>query len=108
MNFPTLTFQQTNDIISRLPQFELSYETISHKKVSNQYDVTFAIPYGKKVMLWYTFFKNKDVCLLLEIGKNKKITSVKMIHENIPQQFAYGTLLYGCLVKSPMYANFLS
>ena len=50
MNFTSLTFQQTNDIISRLPPFELSYETISHKKVSNQYDITFAIPYGKKVM----------------------------------------------------------
>ena len=101
MNFPTLTFQQTNDILDRLPQFELSYETISHKKVSEQYDVTFAIPYGKKVMLWHTFFKNKDVCLLLEVGKNKKIVSIKMIHDNIPQSLAYGTLLYGCLCEIP-------
>ena len=101
MNFLTLTFQQTNDIISRLPPFELSYETISHKKVSNQYNMTFAIPYGKKVILWYTFFRNKDVCCLLELGKNKKVSSVKIIHEHIPQNLAYGTLLYGCLCEIP-------
>lgn len=106
MDFSTLTFQQTNDILNRLPQFELSYETISHKKVSDQYDVTFAIPYGKKVILWHTFFKNKDVCLLLEMGKDKKIASIKIIHENIPQHLAYGTLLYGCLCEIPDVHNF--
>ena len=71
MNSMSISPNLMNELLGRLPSFELSYETISHKKVSNQYDITFAIPYGKKVMLWYTFFKNKDVCLLLEIGKNK-------------------------------------
>ena len=44
---------QTSHLIKRLPQFELSYETISHKKVSSVYDVCIAIPTGKKMLLWF-------------------------------------------------------
>jgi len=102
MEQPYLSFNQTNDLVTRLPTFELSYETISHKKVSEYYDITFAIPYGKKALIWYTFYKNKDVCILLEFGKNKKITNAKIIlQKNIPQKMAHGTLLYGCLCEIP-------
>ena len=48
MEQPYLSFNQTNDLVTRLPTFELSYETISHKKVSEYYDITLAIPYGRK------------------------------------------------------------
>ena len=51
-----LNFNQTNDLVTRLPSFELSYETISHKKVSDYYDITLAIPYGKKCQIcWFQF-----------------------------------------------------
>jgi rhamnose transport system ATP-binding protein len=33
----------TKTVLSRFPQFELSYETISHKKVSLNYNITLAI-----------------------------------------------------------------
>lgn len=102
MNFPSLTFNQTNDVMKRFPAFELSYENISHKKVSEHYDVTLAIPYGKKVMLWYTFFKNKDVCFLMDLDKNKKVNNIQIIQDsNIPQKLAYGTILYGCICEIP-------
>jgi hypothetical protein len=102
MEQPYLNYNQTNDLVNRLPSFELSYETISHKKVSESYDITLAIPYGKKCLLWYSFYKNKDACILLEFGKNKKITNTKIIsNTNIPHNLALGTILYGCLCEIP-------
>ena len=102
MEQPYLNYNQTNDLVNRLPSFELSYETISHKKVSESYDITLAIPYGKKCLLWYSFYKNKDACILLEFGKNKKITNTKIIsNANIPHNLALGTILYGCLCEIP-------
>ena len=54
---------QTSHLLKRIPQFELSYETISHKKVSSVYDVCIAVPTGKKsVDMVYVSSKNK--CLL--------------------------------------------
>ena len=102
MNFQSLTFQQTNDVLKRFPSFELSYETISHKKVSQHYNITLAIPYGRKVLLWFTFYKNKDVCFLLELDKHKKINVIKTVHpSNIPRKLATGTILYGCMNEIP-------
>ena len=102
LNQSHLNFNQTNDLVTRLPSFELSYETISHKKVSDYYDITLAIPYGKKSFIWYTFYKNKDACILLEFGKSKKITNAKILSNvNIPHNLALGTLLYGSLCEIP-------
>ena len=60
MNTPTNTSLLPNNsentrsgvagILSRFPHFELSYETISHRKVSEPYDVALAIPLGKKYL----------------------------------------------------------
>ena len=76
-----LSFNQTSELTTRLPSFELSYETISHKKVSNDYNITLAIPYGKKSFLWFTYHKAQNVCFLLTLGKDKKVTNCsKNIH----------------------------
>lgn len=92
-----LSYQQVNDLTNRLPSFELSYETISHKKVSQDYHITMAIPYGKKALLWCTFYKNKRACFLLELGKEQKVTSAFLVSEQVSLPLGYGTLLYGCL-----------
>ena len=42
-------------ILSEFPKFELSYETMSHKKVFN-HDVILAIPEGKKCLVWFTSY----------------------------------------------------
>jgi len=101
-----LSFNQTSELTRRLPSFELSYETISHKKVSNDYNITLAIPYGKKAFLWFTYYKSKNVCFLMELGKDKKFTNVTIIQENIPIDLAYGTILYGCLCEIPEVRTF--
>ena len=60
---------QANELLNRFPSFELSYETVSHKKVSEHYDVTLAIPYGKKAFLWATFYNDHDALFLMELNK---------------------------------------
>jgi len=59
--------------MTRFPQFELSYETISYKKVDPQYNIVLAIPTGKKVIVWYTFYLNEDVIYVFDLNREKKI-----------------------------------
>ena len=93
---------QSNELLQRFPKLELSYETVSHKKIPDQYNITLAIPYGKKCYLWATFYQDKDAIFLLEMNKDKKISRVSLLlHENIPCKLSYNTLLYGCMYESP-------
>ena len=86
-----------NLILKRLPNFELSYETISHKKVSS-YDICMAIPLGKKSFLWFTFKDNYDVCYLLDLNKEKRICGLTEINIGFDPRLALGTVLYGTMV----------
>lgn len=85
---------QTSHLLKRLPQFELSYETISHKKVSSVYDVCIAIPTGKKVLLWFTFHQKHYACYIIELNRDKKI--IKVTHSEIKSNInlSIGTLVY--------------
>ena len=49
-----LSQNQISQLMNRFPEFELSYETISHKKVSPLYNICLAIPTGKKCFTWFT------------------------------------------------------
>lgn len=89
---------QVADIMRRFPNFELSYETVSHKKVSSEYDVCLAIPYGKKAFLWFTFFQDNDVCFLMELGREKKVSRVTILETYGTSRLALGTLLYCSMV----------
>ena len=57
---------QIEEIMKRFPNFELSYETVSHKKVSSNTDsmVGIAISLGRKYFIWYTheYGMSKDAC----------------------------------------------
>lgn len=89
---------QTSHLLKRLPQFELSYETISHKKVSSVYDVCIAIPTGKKVLLWFTFYQKYYACYVMELNRDKKI--IKIMHTDIKSNIdlSLGTLVYATCV----------
>ena len=89
----------TKTVLSRFPQFELSYETISHKKVSEPYDVALAIPMGKKYYVWFSFDGKRNVCYLMEITRDKRIGAIVEIPEVVNQSMALGTVLYGTLVS---------
>lgn len=91
--------QQCMDLMKRFPEFELSYETISHKKVSTEYNLAVAIPNGKKVFAWFTFYQSADVCFLLDVNKDKKITKATILRDlPFDNKLALGTILYGSLV----------
>jgi len=96
-----LNANQYSDVMNRFPKFELSYETISHKKVPDSYKVCLAIPHGKKAFIWFTFFKNEDVCFFMELGKDKKVTRIKIITNKVPMKLALGTVLYGTIYEDP-------
>jgi hypothetical protein len=85
--------------LSRFPQFELSYETISHKKVSEPYDIALAIPMGKKYYTWFTGEGKRNVCYLLEITRDKRIGAIVEISIPVNQSMALGTVLYGTMVS---------
>lgn len=90
---------QTSYLLKRLPQFELSYETISHKKVSSVYDVCIAIPTGRKVLLWFTFYQKHYTCYIMDLNRDKKI--VKVVHSDLKSnlELSMGTLVYAtCIV----------
>ena len=89
---------QISKLSDRFPEFELSYETISHTKVSSSYNVVTAIPTGKKVFIWFTFYQNKDVCYLFELNKDKRITRGKVLDICFNNSLSLGTILYGSLI----------
>lgn len=99
-----LSSLQMQTVLSRLPQFELSYETITHKKEYPQYNIGIAIPSGKKYYAYFSFYEGNDVCYLMEIRENKhdayhkKISKITIVPTTCHHPLCVGTLLYGTLV----------
>ena len=91
-----------HEIMKRYPNIELSYETIHHKKIPNHYDLCFAIPQSKKFIIWFTFYKDEDVCLLMELNRNKIISNISIITTSLNNsRLNLGTILYGSLITAP-------
>jgi hypothetical protein len=91
---------QMNDLMKRFPDFELSYETVSHKKVSNSYNICLAIPHGKKSYAWFTFVGEEDKCILLDINREKKISKGTVLDVEFTNHLEHGTLVYGTIVEN--------
>ena len=98
-NNPENTRSGVNDILSRFPHFELSYETISHRKVSEPYDVVLAIPLGKKYYIWMTFEGHRNVCYLMEMTRDKRIGNITEVCIEFAGSLSFGTVLYGTIVE---------
>lgn len=79
---------------------EPSYENFIHKKVYD-YDIILTIPKGKKCFLWFTVYKNQNVCLVYELSdnyeKNKKIENVSFLTLSFGETLSYGTIFYGTI-----------
>ena len=95
-----LDHQQSAQLINRLPQFELSYETISHKKIPQNYTVCLAIPQSKKYYAYFSFQRGQDVCYLMELTREKKIGTITVAQTLFHPSLSLGTLLYGSLLPS--------
>ena len=73
-----LTNDIRQNILKRFPKIELPYEKNLHNKVHT--DLYLAMPYGDKVYIWFTYFKNKDLCVILTINKYNLIIDVSEIN----------------------------
>jgi hypothetical protein len=85
-------------ILENFPKFELSYETMIHKKVLGA-PILLAIPEGPKCFAWFTSYKEDNVCFILEIGENKNITNVSIIKSSFADSLSLGTIFYGTYFK---------
>tara|TARA_B110000093_G_scaffold69659_1_gene75585 strand:- start:2862 stop:3908 length:1047 start_codon:yes stop_codon:yes gene_type:complete len=87
-------------ITSRIPEFELSYETVSHMKVVDNYDMVLALPTGRKGYLWFTTDNNyKNVCYLFETNRDKQIVKGVITPFVISDcNVSLGTLIYGTII----------
>ena len=86
--------QEKISILSEFPNIKLSYENITHNKVSN-YDIVLAIPEGKKCFAWFTTYQEKNVCLIMELAENKQITHIKIMNAVFKSDMVFGTIFYG-------------
>jgi hypothetical protein len=91
---------QIQSLLSRFPLFELSYEKVAHKKVSASYSLAMAIPRGKKYYLWYTFYGDRNVCFLMELNKERRISRVSIVDTWLHPSWSLGTILYGTLLEN--------
>jgi hypothetical protein len=93
-----LTQEEKQDILQEFPHIKLSYETIIHKKVY-KYNLLLAVPEGKKCFAWFTLYKDKMLCFILELdNKNKKeIKHIKIINSCFSTSLCYGTIVYGTI-----------
>tara|TARA_Y100000022_G_scaffold64391_1_gene55259 strand:- start:129 stop:1058 length:930 start_codon:yes stop_codon:yes gene_type:complete len=98
-----LTPQNKKEIISLLPDFELSYEKLIHNKVHN-YELCMAIPYGKKYLAWFTTYNKHYVCIFLEIDKrSKKIYDIKIMPCCFDRSLCFNTLFYGTIINNKFF-----
>jgi hypothetical protein len=91
-----LSDREIDLLLPEFPEIKLSYENITHKKVLNA-EITIAIPEGTKCFAWFTHYKNKNVCLIMELNAKKNIISVKRVPCCFRSDISYGTILYGTI-----------
>ena len=92
--------QPREDYSTLLPSFppvKLSYEILSHKKVTDA-DIYFAIPQGTKCYAWFTMFQDKPLCLILLLDDNKQVCKTQCFPCIFDKSLSFGTILYGTLV----------
>jgi hypothetical protein len=92
---------EIDSILSDFPKFELSYETMTHKKVFN-HNVILAIPEGNKCFAWFTTYKDDNVCFILDISENNKIKNISIGLTSFNDKLTfggYGSIFYGTTFK---------
>jgi len=88
-------------LLKNFPEFaKPSYEIMTHKKVSDEYDLEVAIPYGKKCFLWFTMFESNPLCCIIECGRNTKLQdNIHILPFPPVNNLFLGTLLSGYLIE---------
>jgi len=94
-----LEHHEVDTFLKRAPKYDLSYETMHHKKEGQVYDMAVAIPYGKKRLCWFTFEEEQYVALFFDMNRDHKLGRCTCLpHDNVP--LALGTMVYGTFVQN--------
>jgi len=87
------TQEEKMQLFNRLPALELSYEPKLHKKVySSMY---YIIPKGPKALVWYTYWREDHVCLLILLNERGNYSDIKLFPACFSDALALGTIIYG-------------
>ena len=92
--------------MERFPEIELSYDKILHNKV--QTDLYLAIPKGRKALIWFTYFNDKNVCLLMTLDKNHNISDINIFPYCFSSELSFNTILYGTIKKQEDNTHFIA
>lgn len=88
-----ITNEERRSIINRIPKLKFSSDKY-HKKISG--DIYYIIPKGKKILLWFSYYKSKRVCYSIEL-RSQGFSTIKTIPIEFNKQLALGTIFYGTL-----------
>jgi hypothetical protein len=87
------TPEEKMQLFNRLPALELSYEPKMHKKVYSP--LYYIIPKGPKALLWYTYWGEENVCLLIMLNERGNYSDIKVFRSVFSDALALGTIIYG-------------
>jgi hypothetical protein len=87
------TPEEKKALLTRLPALELSYEPKLHKKVYAP--AYYVIPKGPKALVWYTYWKDQHVCLLVRLNERGNYSDVQVFTAVFADALALGTVIYG-------------
>ena len=87
------TPEEKMQLFNRLPALELSYEPKLHKKVYSA--IYYIIPKGPKALVWYTYWLDQHVCLLIMLNERGNYSDIKLFPACFSDALALGTIIYG-------------
>jgi hypothetical protein len=95
------TDMKTHILLKSFPEYvKPSYEIMTHKKVSDEYNLEVAIPYGKKSFIWFTMYESNPLCCIIECGRNKKLQdNIHIVPFPWVNNLFLGTILSGYLIE---------
>lgn len=80
-----------NSILSRFPNIEIPYESMTHKKLHNVIYVS--RPVGLICFMWFTYYKDQNVCFLY----NPKKKTIEPVITSFNSDLSLGTILHGTI-----------
>lgn len=86
------TYKQ--QVKKEFPHVKLSYDKLIHKKVYDA-DIIFAIPFGKKCLIWFTQTENKRSCYIGEVNREGEIITTHLYPACFSKELSYGSIFYG-------------
>ena len=93
-------YKELNNVINDFPHIKLSYVKNIYKKVYSA-NLYYIIPKGRKYFAWFRYFKNKEVCIFLEINRDRSIKNISIKNCCFKNDLCIGkgTILYGTIFK---------